>query len=508
MSNSGYFTSLAYSIGYYSALNPLHASLISKLCGSDRPEAITACELGFGNGLSLCIHAATSNTIWYGADLMPEHVNFAKKLLHKSGVTSYLYNEEFNNFCGRKELPQFDFIALHGVWSWINDENRKTILDFIRRKLRPNGIVYISYNSLPGQGQLQPFRHIFKKFYESEINVSREDFFAIPKALERVTELLEFDASALKANENIKEHVLNLRHRDIGYLGHEYLNDSWEPMYFDKVSNDLKSSGLNFLSSSHFIDHIPSFNFSRGQYELLSRIQDITERQLIIDYITNRQFRREYWIKEDGIRAPEVDLAKFSDDSLFVQIVPDTEIKLSIKADATSISLSQEFYKPFIACFTGYESKSFTELVSQMSKHGAGRAQVGEGVGIFLACGYLAVAVKEVSSECQRRTLLLNNYLIQLSLSNPDIKFLASTKIQGGVYIPRLHLLFLSVDKDKRDQSILEQTISLLERNQEVLNDDNGEILNSDDLCAEISRQYDVFALEHLPRYRKLGIIE
>lgn len=508
MPYKGYFTSLSYSAGYYSGLNPLNASLLRKLFGLNISEASTACELGFGNGLSLCINAATSKTVWYGNDLIPEHVNFTKELLGKAEVADHLYNEDFTRFCAREELPDFDFIALHGVWSWINDENRSTVVDFIKRKLVPGGTLYISYNSLPGQSNLQPFRHIFKKYYETELTKQNDAVLAISTALERVSEFLHIDPRAFKENTTIKDHVLNLKTREIGYLGHEYLNDSWEPMYFDRVNSDLTSAGLSFLSSSHFVDHIPAFSFNSSQFDFLSKIQNNTERQLAIDYITGRQFRREYWVKGEELSAQNVNLADFLDDSCFVQIVSDSSIKLSIKADATSISLSQEFYKPFSACFAGSETKSFSELVSQMSKHGAGRAQVGEGVGIFLACGYLAVAVKEVSSECQRRTLLLNNFLIQLSLSNPDIKFLASTKIQGGVYIPRLHLLFLSVDKDKRDQSILEQTISLLERNQEVLNNDNGEILNSDDLCAEISRQYDVFALEHLPRYRKLGIIE
>ncbi|MDC3362238.1 class I SAM-dependent methyltransferase [Gammaproteobacteria bacterium] len=508
MQHSGYFTSLTYSVGYYSGLNPLHASTLNKLHGKDIGEVSTACELGFGNGLSLCMHAATSKTVWYGNDLMPEHVNFTKGLLRNAELTDHLYNEDFTRFCAREELPDFDFIALHGVWSWINDQNRSIIVDFIKRKLNPGGTLYISYNSLPGQSNLQPFRHIFKKYHESEVNKQTDAVLAISKAIERVSELLHIDPRAFKESTTVKEHVLNLKTREIGYLGHEYLNDSWEPMYFDRVNSDLKTAGLSFLSSSNFVDHIPAFSFDSKQYEYLSTIQNSTERQLAIDYITGRQFRREYWVKHEEERAQNINLADFADDTCFVQIVSDSSIKLTIKADATSISLSQAIYTPFSACFAGSETTSFSELVSQMSKHGAGREQVGEAVGIFMACGYIAVAVKKVSRECQRRTLLLNNYLIQLSLSNQDIKFLASTKIQGGLYIPRLHLLFLSVDKDKREQGKLEQTILLLESNQEVLNDDNGDILNGDDLRAEVSRQHDVFASEHLPRYRMLGIIE
>lgn len=504
----GYFTTIPYSLGYYQGINPIHAGLLHSVNGKALFPIRTACELGFGNGLSLCIHSAASKTVWYGNDLMPEHVGFAKELSEQSGVKNYLHKEDFSQFCARDELPQFDFIALHGVWSWINENNRSIIINFIKRKLNPGGTLYISYNSLPGQSQIQPFRHIFKKYHESEFNTATDDTLAIPKALDRVSKVLELDARAFKENVTVKDHVLNLKNREIAYLGHEYLNDSWEPMYFDRVDSDLRKAGLSFLSSSHFIDHIPAFSFDASQYEFLSKIQDTTERQLTIDYITNRQFRREYWVKEEGLQALEVNLAKFSDDTHFVQIVPDTAIKLSIKADATSISLSRSFYEPFCACFSGTRSPAFSELISRMSHHGADRRQVGEAVGIFLACGYIEVAVERVSDEQQQRTLSLNNYLIQLSLSNPDIKFLASTKTQGGVYIPRTHLLFLSLYKHEKKQAQLEQVLSLFERNQEVLRDSKGEVVSSDDLVAEISSQYDDFTSEHLPRYRKLGIIE
>jgi len=44
-------------------------------------------------------------------------------------------------------LPDFDYIGLHGIWSWISDENRQVIVDFIRKKLKVGGVLYISYNT-------------------------------------------------------------------------------------------------------------------------------------------------------------------------------------------------------------------------------------------------------------------------------------------------------------------------------------------------------------------------
>ncbi|MEY3713977.1 MAG: hypothetical protein RL321_1597, partial [Pseudomonadota bacterium] len=40
-----------------------------------------ACELGFGQGLSLAIHATASDTEWWGVDVLPQHVEFARSLI-------------------------------------------------------------------------------------------------------------------------------------------------------------------------------------------------------------------------------------------------------------------------------------------------------------------------------------------------------------------------------------------------------------------------------------------
>jgi len=60
----------------------------------------------------------------------------------------------------RSDLPDFDFITLHGIYSWISPENRRTIVEFMRRKLKPGGIVYISYNCMPGWAGMMPLRRL------------------------------------------------------------------------------------------------------------------------------------------------------------------------------------------------------------------------------------------------------------------------------------------------------------------------------------------------------------
>ena len=132
-------------------MRPLRVKLAFANAGLVCPDFGTACELGFGQGLSANVHAAASVTQWHGTDFNPSQAGFAQELARATGAGSRFYDEAFAEFCARPDLPDFDYIGLHGIWSWISDDNRAVIVDFIRRKLKVGGVLYISYNTLTGK---------------------------------------------------------------------------------------------------------------------------------------------------------------------------------------------------------------------------------------------------------------------------------------------------------------------------------------------------------------------
>ncbi len=73
----GYVADINYTYGYYSELNPTRARLALLNKGIEPPQIETACELGFGQGLSVNIHAAASPVEWWGTDFNPAQAGFA-----------------------------------------------------------------------------------------------------------------------------------------------------------------------------------------------------------------------------------------------------------------------------------------------------------------------------------------------------------------------------------------------------------------------------------------------
>ncbi len=111
---AGYVVDIGYTYGYYTELNPQRVKLAFLNQGMVFPEVGIACELGFGQGLSVNIHAAASVTQWYGTDFNPAQAGFARELAAASGADANLYDEAFAGFARRADLPEFDYIGLHG----------------------------------------------------------------------------------------------------------------------------------------------------------------------------------------------------------------------------------------------------------------------------------------------------------------------------------------------------------------------------------------------------------
>jgi len=68
---AGYVADIGYTYGYYLELNPQRVKLAFLNAGLVSPEFGTACELGFGQGLSANMHAAASVCSWHGTDFCP-----------------------------------------------------------------------------------------------------------------------------------------------------------------------------------------------------------------------------------------------------------------------------------------------------------------------------------------------------------------------------------------------------------------------------------------------------
>ena len=279
---AGYGADIGYTFGYYNELNPLRVKRAFLNSGLACPEFGTACELGFGQGVSTNIHAAATVTSWSGTAFNPSQASFVQELAHVSGNSAKLFDQAFDEFAARTDLPEFDDIALHGIWNWISNENRAVIVDFIKRKLKVGGVLYISYTQ-PGWAAMVPIRDLLTEHSEVMGASGQGIVPRINAALAFADKLFATNPAFSRANPTVAGKVKAINGQDRNYVAREYFNRDWLPMSFAEMARWLEPAKLGFACSANYLDYVDAINLSQEQQALLAEIPDAMFRQTVRD---------------------------------------------------------------------------------------------------------------------------------------------------------------------------------------------------------------------------------
>lgn len=447
--SAGYVSDIDYTYGYYPELCPNRSVLPLLNVGLACPQFETACELGFGQGVSINIHGATSNTKWYGNDFNPAQAGFAQELAKVVGGGVHAYDDSFEDFGKREELPDFDFIGMHGIWSWISDDNRKAIVDFIDKKLKVGGVLYMSYNTLPGWTGFAPVRHIMTEHVNSMSPSGQNIVKRIDSAIVFMDKLMASEPLFDKIFPSAKERIETMKGQNRQYLAHEYFNKDWHPMHFSTVAEWLEPAKLQYACSAHYPDHLDALNLSQTQQSLLSTIDDVSLRESVRDFMTNQGFRRDYWVKGARKLSPAEQAAKIFE-LRFVPAFPLENIPMKVKGMLGDAELSPDIYHPIFKCFSNLKPKSIAELQSELPGDKINFTQLIQAMMVLSSAGYLRqVQPDSEISSCKKKAAALNKYLLDQAHYHGDFKFLASPVVGSCVAVNRYNQLFLRAIENK-----------------------------------------------------------
>ncbi|WP_306392880.1 class I SAM-dependent methyltransferase [Telluria beijingensis] len=505
--SDGYMTEVAYTFGYYPELNPLRARLALLEAGIVPPEFHTACELGFGQGMSVNIHGAASSTQWHGTDFNPSQVGFARELAQDTPLAANLSDEAFEDFCRRDDLPQFDLIALHGIWSWISDANRAVIANFIERKLKAGGVVYVSYNTQPGWAAVSPLTELMAGFDAASNPPGIGPAARIDAALDFADKLMATGAVYGKANPQALEHLKRLRGHDRRYLAHEYFNRDWLPMSFARMRGWMEGARLQYATSAHYLDHVPMLNLSAAQQELLAGIPDAGLRETARDFIVNRLFRRDYWVRgarrlapaerAERLRAQRVILAQGA-----------AKVKLKVSGIQGEATLHEDVYRPILDALADHRPRSLGEIEQLVAARGIHLARIVEAVMILAGTGAVHPAQPEQAiAAAAPHTARLNARLCAIARYSEDVNSLASPVSGGAIQVGRIEQLFLlALGQGKRGRDELADFTGavLAAQGHRILRD--GKPLGDAEQMQALRVQAGNFETDRLPVLRAFGI--
>jgi len=450
---SGYVADIDYTFGYYAELNPVRANFALLQSGLQKPKIRTACELGFGQGMSTNFHAAATGVEWYGTDFNPSQAGFARELAEVSGADAKLYDESFEEFCTRTDLPGFDYIGLHGIWSWISDFNRQLIVDFVKRKLNVGGILYVSYNTLPGWASFAPMRHLMTEHAEVIGSEGRGIVSRIDDALNFADKLMQTNPHYARANPVVGERIKNLQTQNRHYLAHEYFNKDWLPMHFSTMAQLLEPAKVQYAGSAAFLERLDMLNLNPDQQKFLNEIPDMMFKESVRDFMVNQQFRKDFWIK-GARRMTVLEQTNALREQAVLLIIPRSEISLKIKGLVGEANLSAEVYNPILDYLADHKIKTIGQLETEMQKVNIHFNSIIQALVLLIGAGSVAVcSTEKPSAKIKQQLEKLNNFLIEKSRSSNDISYLASAVTGGGYQVDRIYQMFIMAYKSGIRQS-------------------------------------------------------
>jgi SAM-dependent methyltransferase len=297
----GYVADSPYTAAYHPAQVPAHLALTAAINGvAWRPrEQMTVVDIGCGRGTVIGTLAA-SNPGWncIGIDYNPAHVAELSELADAARLENLGALEADVAALSEAEidqLPPIDVAMLHGVWTWVSDAVRDGIVRLLQRRLKPGGLVYISYNALPGFGADAALQRVMRlgASMEAKGNSTERAQAGIPLA-----RALRDAGAAHLAHTPMLERMLSTdAPLNAAYLAHEMLTAHWRPVFFADLLEALGPARLDYVGSATLHENLPDMVLEPAQRAIWDAMPDATARELVKDICLQRPFRRDVFIR-------------------------------------------------------------------------------------------------------------------------------------------------------------------------------------------------------------------
>lgn len=510
---AGYTSDVEYTAGFYSEQSPAvqnFACLLNGIEPVDIRKPFTYFELGFGRGLTANILASThANARFYAADFNPSHVAGASQLASEAKLTNLTLLESSFEELGEgcvAGLPQFDFISLHGIYTWVTAENRRHIVNFISRYLKPGGLVYMSYNAMPGWAAALPLQRLIVE--HADLHPNRSDA-QVKSAGTFIEQLSAAKAGYFSVNPALQQRMEALRTGNPNYLVHEYMHKHWQPMYFADVARDMAEAKLDYVGSAESSGNFNGLFMPKEAMDLIGSTPNQIFAETVKDYFLNTSFRKDVFVRGARRMAP-VKQAEWLSMTGIVLTVPREQATLALKLPQGQVNAKPELYNPVLhALESGPKTLAQLGMLPELaSSNMLGLAQIAA----MLACsGQAAVFFANSDKASVATALQMNRALANRARFGDEFQAFASPLLGSGVganFIERLvyNGLVQKIGKDDTVALAKYAWQSLAAQGRTMIKNGHG-LQTVEENLAELRERIIAITRDRLPVWRHLGAL-
>ncbi|MDR0677889.1 MAG: class I SAM-dependent methyltransferase [Holosporaceae bacterium] len=442
-----YLTEIPYISNYYSNLNPVNMVFIAAINNIQPPDIFSPfnyCELGCGCGKSTNVVAGCyPHAHCVGIDINQEHARIAKN--ESEGLSNIeFFNVSFHDAL-ELNFPKFDFITMHGIWSWVGDDTRSDIIRFIKKFLKTGGLFYISYDSLPGWSQLMPFHKIISMYIKDKNCPITEK---AAGALSYLKFLNENRSTFFERSPDAKLFLQTLEQSDIKYVIHELFNKHLRPEYFCDIVEHMGKAGLTFVGNSDRLYNYPMV-LTEPFRKLLSTASDRISMESHKSIILNDRFRKDIYCKRKTFPSGPSKTVEYLKPFKFMCTIPVHKINLETNFSNYTLTLNPE---PYLKIFEMVYKNPMTlhEINLKMERSANRINETFENISNCLLSGNMSFVLTSSEPRIQQVNPYIKigsynwNQIINWDDQYSKLIFLASEMIGESVVISKKNALVLA----------------------------------------------------------------
>ena len=292
----GYITDLVYPDFFHRETSPVWiagamAAIGQRTPALDRPWRYLDLGCGTGYGTAL-LAAANPGGQFVGVDINPRHIERGRALATRLANLKFI-EAGFRTLAeqGERLEAPFDFIVLHGIYSWLSAEECAAIHRLMERWLAPGGIVYLHYSTHPGQSAFAGARAMLLRIAALTPGDSTA---GINNGIACLRALNQAGAGYMREYPQLTG-FLREQVKDPGYFAHDWLAADWTPRHVGEVIADMEEVGLAFVGSATLLDNVDALSIPGAALPLIRRIGDIKARETARDLARNQSQRRDLY---------------------------------------------------------------------------------------------------------------------------------------------------------------------------------------------------------------------
>ncbi|MSP00369.1 MAG: methyltransferase domain-containing protein [Acetobacteraceae bacterium] len=314
--DDGYVTDVNYIAGFHPDTLPVWIATCAALFGYTAPDVTRPfryADLGCGDGVTALILAATMPhaEVW-GFDFNPAHIEAGREIARRAGLTNIHFEEaSFDRLArlAQGALPMFDYMAAHGVLTWISRENRRHLFSVIGQRLAPGGIAQLGYNVSTGWSGMRVISTLLRQI--AAASPERSDI-ALAGAFGTLEKIRDTGAAIFRSYPELNERLVQIKGQHWRYVTHELLARHWQPEQFARVATAMSAIKCDYICDSMLHSNLTGLIMPEEAYEIVESISDVRLRQTVRDIAGAVDFRRDLY-QRGGRRMSQAEQARRTD---------------------------------------------------------------------------------------------------------------------------------------------------------------------------------------------------